>query len=672
MRPNEFPFDKFEKIMAIKYKVGNPGHKNRVVYKNIVTAFDIETTALTEIEQSVMYIWQWYFDGIGLVIGRTWIEFMEFCRNLKKVLDVNNQTLVIYDHVLSYEFQFLKGIYHFKDEDVFAVEPRKIIKAVLLQRLEFRDSYILTNMSLDEFTEKMDVENKKLSGKEFDYTKRRFAWTTLSDYEMQYAANDVVGLVQAIKKLMDLEGDTLATIPLTSTGYVRRDTRRAMRTVRKGLASGILPYYNLYKMAREAFRGGDTHANRYIVGNVLENLDSYDRVSSYLDVALNYLFPTRPFHMSLRTFTKSEVDKMIYTENKPLLFRACFFGIRLKNPYWGDPYIPKHKCRDIKNFVNDNGRILSADYLKITITDVDYRIIDKEYIFDDFATLELAYSGYQKLPEQWTDTIKLYYQRKTQLKNVKGKEQEYMLSKAKANSEYGMAAQQPVKQSLVFNDLNCLEYTNFAEEDLYYEAQKKCFLSYAWGVWITSWARYALHKMLWTIDEQGAIFCYCDTDCAKYQGKVDWSKYNDDCIAADKISGGYATDKHGIVHYLGTVEKDYTILKFKTLGAKKYVWTQLDDGKEKLHVTIAGVNKKKGAKELEAAGGINAFKSGFVFRNSAGTESVYNDYNYGIYEVEGHKILVTANLYIKDSEYTLGLTGEYLKLLKNIIHGGII
>jgi hypothetical protein len=81
-------------------------------------------------------------------------------------------------------------------------------------------------MSLEAFTSKMGVEDAKLD--DFDYEKIRYPWTELTEREMLYCINDVRGLVQALKKEMQLDGDTLYTIPLTSTGYVRRDCKKAM------------------------------------------------------------------------------------------------------------------------------------------------------------------------------------------------------------------------------------------------------------------------------------------------------------------------------------------------------------------------------------------------------------------------------------------------------------
>ena len=70
-------------------------------YFNIPAAFDIETTLIDSVEQSVMYIWQWQFGEDYTVIGRTWDEFLDLQKRIKEVLP-EDRWLVVYVHNLSY------------------------------------------------------------------------------------------------------------------------------------------------------------------------------------------------------------------------------------------------------------------------------------------------------------------------------------------------------------------------------------------------------------------------------------------------------------------------------------------------------------------------------------------------------------------------------------------
>ena len=663
----------FEKPPLLKNRKGNPGGKKRH-YIGITTAFDIETTLIDSVEQSVMYIWQWQFGEDYTVIGRTWDEFLDLQKRIKAVLP-EDRWLVVYVHNLSYEFQFLKGIYSFYPDDVFAVASRKVVKADMWGCFEFRCSYKLTNMSLKQFTSKMMVKHQKLSGEEFDYGVKRYPWTELTDEELEYCINDVLGLVEAVNALMARDGDTLQTIPLTSTGYVRRNAKRALKdgSVHHNFVYSILPDIETYRALREAFRGGNTHANRYYAGDIVENVHSADRSSSYPAVMCNCEFPMSAFTPILpKDLNPDYISRCITIRHKALLLRIGIKNLRLRDPFWGCPYLSKDKCRNIHKAVDteDNGRILEAEYLETTITDIDLKIIMEEYK-GEIIFLQGWYASYKKLPQALINEVIKYYKDKTELKGVAGQEIYYDKAKALLNSLYGMMAQDPVKHNLIFKQVGDWEEdSSLTDEEILGKSNQRAFLAYQWGVWVTAHSRDALERGIRLVhDTEGADFVYCDTDSVKYTGSVDWTGYNADRVAECRDSGSYATDPKGITHYMGVFETEdlkdtgFAYRYFKTLGAKKYAYVEREG--EGVHCTIAGVNKKKGGKELDKYGGLSAFAEGFVFREAGGTQAVYNDTPQMDHVViEGRSLPVTANVAILPSEYTLGITGEYERIIK--------
>lgn len=662
--PEQFPLEWLYNRPLVKRKQGNQRTKKRVKYKDIITAFDIETTRLIDIEQSVMYVWQWQFDEDYTVVGRTWEQFAAFQRKIAKILD--DSVLVVFVHNLSYEFQFLRGIYQFSPDEVFAIKSRKVLKCNMHGCFEFRCSYIHSNMNLDTYTKKMGVKHKKLTGT-FDYEKIRYPWTKLSNDELAYCVHDVQGLVEAIKIEMEHDGDNLYTFPLTSTGYVRRDAKKAMSNVSFGFVKNQLPDYEIYKMLREAFRGGNTHANRYYANYTLHNVHSADRSSSYPDVMCNCKFPISEFYR-LGDLPYKDVVKLIERRNKALIMRVAITGIYLTRIDWGCPYLSISKCRHIENALEDNGRILSADYLETTLTDIDLRIVLQEYSFTDIRFFDVASSRYGYLPSPLISTICQYYHYKTELKNVPGQELLYMKSKNKLNSLYGMCAQDPVKQSILFIN-NDFQEQNEEEAKLLLEHNKKAFLAYQWGVWVTAWARYRLEEGI--ILAHGDIenpnspqFVYCDTDSVKYLGDIDLTVFNRQRIIDSKRSGAYATDPAGITHYMGVYEKEHDMCEFRTMGAKKYVYRE--NPQDKLVCTIAGVSKSLGGKELESYGGITAFHEGFTFEQAGGLEAVYNDDVDTVINIEEHSLHITANVVLRPSTYTLGLSADYKRLLTEV------
>ena len=538
---------------------------------------------------------------------------------------------------------------------------------------EFRCSYKLTNMSLKQFTTRMKVKHTKLSGEEFDYSVKRYPWTELTDEELEYCVNDVLGLVEAINALMERDGDTLQTIPLTSTGYVRRNAKRAMREgIHHNFVYSILPDFETYKALREAFRGGNTHANRYYAGDIVENVHSADRSSSYPAVMCNCEFPMTEFVPILpKDLNKDYIGRCITIRHKALLLRIGIKNLELRDKFWGCPYLSKDKCRNIHKAVDteDNGRILEAEYLETTVTDIDLKIIMEEYK-GQIIFLQGWYSSYKKLPDALINEVIKYYKDKTELKGVKGQEIFYDKAKALLNSLYGMMAQDPVKHSLIFKQFGDWDEDDTPDEELLGKSNKRAFLAYQWGVWVTAHSRDALERGIRLVHEtDGADFVYCDTDSVKYTGTVDWFDYNSERISECRDSGSMATDPSGVTHYMGVFETEdnpetgVAYRYFKTLGAKKYAYIEKEgDG---VHCTIAGVNKKKGGSELDKNGGLQAFAEGFVFREAGGTQAVYNDDPpMDHVDIEGKRLAITANVAILPSEYTLGITGEYERIIK--------
>lgn len=656
IKADEFNYDSLADYGIIKRNKRKKGGRD---YLNAVCAFDIEASRLKEIEQAFMYIWQFQIEDTT-IIGRTWDEFMQF---LGKIADRLKGVcyMVCFIHNASYEFQFLRGIYGFEPEEVFIIDPRKILKFDMFECIEFRCSYMLTNLSLDKFLKKYSVENKKLT---YDYNKVRYPWTELTAEELAYCVNDVKGLVQAIHAQLKAYDDSLATMPLTSTGYVRRDVKQAMKSYNHSQLQDMMPSTKVYKALRECFRGGDTLSNRWNTDQIIENIKSCDIVSSYPASMLLYDYPMSRFILE----DPKKFDAIYETHHKAMLFKVIFIGLDLKTPWEGHAYLSRDKCRDIENGVFANGRILRADYLETTITDIDYEIISRRYKWQEKAVFKLWCANYGKLPLAFRNVIINYYRVKTELKGSKEGTDDYlyyMNNKERLNATYGLTVEQ-IKDTLEFINGEYV-YKDEPLSKLVARHNKRACLSYAWGCWVTCHSRKMLADGIDIVTKQGAEpfnFIYSDTDSIKYTGDADFTDYNRHMEELAQEAGAVAVDNKGELHYMGVYEDEGYSLpnRFETMGAKKYV---LEDKDKKLHITIAGVNKAKGGEEL---GKLENFKDGFVFSKAGGTESVYNDDVSMIYKTEdGHSLHITDNVVIRESEYTLGITAEYRAILDGLV-----
>lgn len=417
---DEYNIRNVKRIPILERGKGN--HRNKIRYIDTVTAFDIETTLIKKYRQSVMYIWQFQINNTT-VIGRTWEDFQRFYERLNKAIP-EDAMMVVYVHNLSYEFQFLKSI--IPVDSVFAMDARKILKFTS-GKLEFRCSYIQSNMSLERFLMQMGVSAQKIKG--FDYHKKRYSWTPLTDDELLYCINDVKGLRQAMIRRMAYNGDNLYTIPLTSTGYSRRLAKASLKGYQKYIHH-MLPDLECFTALRDEFRGGDTHAHR-LNSNILikQPVESWDISSSYPAVMLTERFP--------REFVKADPEYLVNYLNygKACLFYITLTNVRLKDQDHGDPYLSKAKCLQLSGETLDNGRILSAQRLRTCLNEVDFAIVNAEYVYDSYAVDKLWIASKSLLPRSLRQLIMDTYRDKTLLKGG-DKEYEYQHAKALFNSYY--------------------------------------------------------------------------------------------------------------------------------------------------------------------------------------------------------------------------------------------
>lgn len=629
-----------------------------------IAAFDTETSTidLPDGPQAFTYVWQLQINEELTIIGRTWDELFELFRYWDSYLPTG-AWLVIHVMNLSYEFQFMSGVYPFKPSEVFAVEARKVLYCKMFNRFEFRCAYLHSNMSLDVFGKRWNTKHRKLVG-DLDYSVVRYPWTPLKDDELPYMVNDVVVLVEALRAEMEAEGVDLYKLPKTSTGWVRTDVRKAMRRVKRGYVQTLQPSYEQYTALREAFRGGNTHANRYYAGDTLHNIASVDESSAYPFVLCVCKYPSGPFY-DCGECNQEQVEKIIDLRKKAVLMRIQIWDLDLRDQWTGCPYLTTDKSRNVIGAVVDNGRILKADYLETTITDVDFQIIRSMYKWTAFYAPQVWKARYAMLPAPLREVVEKYYSMKTGLKGVEGMETYYNKSKARLNSIYGMMAQNPVKQLIKYIDFDFIEDEK-EEAEILEAYARRAFVTYQWGVWVTAWARWYLQQ---GIDAAGRDFIYCDTDSVKYrygdpevERRLD--ELNEERMILSMRYGAWANDPKGEAHYMGVFESEGIYQEFRTLGAKKYVY-RYPDGP--LKCTIAGVNKRLGGPELEKYGGIDAFKEGFTFVEAGGTESIYNDIigTPIIVEREGHELAITSNVVIAPSTYTVGITAEYRRCLED-------
>ena len=570
----------------------------------------------------------------------------------------------------------MRSVLNFGKDNVFLLDARKPLKATF-NMIEFRCSYMLTNMSLGLFLDTMKVKNPKLK---YNYNRDRYSWSRLTWLDYRYNGNDVIGLYQALKKyIFEVNNDTIITTPLTSTGYVRRDIKEVLKQeVNQEHLRRIQPSLELLEMLHDAFRGGDTHLNRHYYGEILPIVNTrhkgkkpriycMDEKSEYPAVMMTCLFPWSQFNR-LGHISVGNLERKIKS-NFAILMKVAIYNVELRNEFFGSPYLSFSKCRNVQNYILDNGRVLEADYLETTITDVDYRIMKDIYKWNDndFIIVDSWQSKYGKLPEGVRREIMTYFYNKEMLKHTSP--DLYMKSKNKLNSIYGMTVLNPLKKSFMFDSEDNEYHEKIQDfEKIIDDLIKNKFLPYQVGVWVTCWARYRLHLGRSCLNSP-LDFIYCDTDSIFFCDETNlknFDKLNEELKNIAIKNDAYFIDDNGEGHYLGVYELDKECTQFISLGAKKYCYRDAHD--KKLHLTLAGVSKK-GVKELKNQ--IRNFHEGFIFVNSAGLKAKYNDHVDEVVEIDGHKQRITSNVYLEETTYEIGLTDDYekcIQIAKKLLH----
>lgn len=674
----------------MKYWTDYNGHDPKIKGKidNTIYSFDIETTSYLDlagkqipasdylqleeddreasIPKATMYIWMLSVNET-VYYGRTWKEFVQFLDKLEKNC---NKRKIIFVHNLSFEFQFFCT--QLKIKEVMSRTRRKVMTCTLADyNIQFRCSLYMTNVKLAKLPEIFGLPIKKMVG-DLDYSKMRHSKTPLTEKELGYCEHDCLVIYEYIKMELNTY-ETVDKIPITSTGKVRKELQKlVMRDMkyRRIVRDSINTRPSVYNMLIEAFAGGYTHANYMWSDEVINNVDSYDETSAYPYVLVTHRFPSKIFTEAPITSLEQMSDRYAY------LLRVTFYNIRCK--YYNN-FISASKCNNITGYRLDNGRVIRAKELSITLTDVDFRFICDTYDFDYYVITQCFESVYNYLPDKYINFILDKYVNKTKFKGVKGKEIEYALEKGKFNSIYGMTVTKMIRDEVSFsNEEGWIEQplTDTRIFEKLMDEQRKSFLSFAWGVWCTAYARDNLLRRVVALDDH---VVYCDTDSIKLvQGydKSVFEKYNKSVEERIKFVSNILripydrycpADSKGRTHLLGVFEcetdagRNVTYDRFITQGAKKYAVEK--DGN--IEITVSGV-PKSGAKCLKS---LDEFKDDLVFDYKYTNKNtlMYNDNQspFDLVDYNGVKYRVTdkSGVCLLPTTYKLGKAMDYALLI---------
>jgi hypothetical protein len=289
------------------------------------------------------------------------------------------------------------------------------------------------------------------------------------------------------------------------------------------------------------------------------------------------------------------------------------------------------------------------------------------------------------LPRKYVEKCLEYYKKKTELKDVKGSEEQYAFYKELLNSLYGMMVTDINRDSIVYaGDEWTKEASNLEEVIERYNSNPRRFLSYAWGIWVTAQARFNLWSGILAL---GYDYIYSDTDSVKYKNPEKHEEYfkaynsaidkeMKDALEFQNLpADAYAPkNKAGKRKPLGYWNDDGQCSRFITLGAKRYMYEDADG----LHITIAGVQKKAGAAYLESTGDpFKNFKFGLLFPYGKCGKLTHTYIDTTIrHKMKGidgavYEVYELSGVHLCNAQYNLSCSDEYAEFLEglDIING---
>lgn len=651
-----------------------------------IFSFDIETTSIFVKDNKVIPFDKnkpanWYDDAIKVgfcyiwmlgindtvVYGRYLEDFLPWLSSLvDKTICAD---ICCYIHNASFEFDFLRNF--FTDVKVFARKKRRPIYFVV-DGIEFRCSYMLTRLSLAKWASSKRLPVQKAVG-DLDYTKIRTPLTPLNDTELGYCESDILVMYHGISQYVKKYG-TIWNIPLTQTGEVRRDFNNQLSDrddLHKAMQKLVIEDLDLYRLLLQCFWGGIAHASQLYSDDVILDMDAYDFKSSYPWVMVSEQYPSTPF-------VKCMYNPIYDSPRYSYIITVECSNIRSK--MW-NTYISISKCIKLIKPVDDNGRLLSADYMLITCTNIDWHNIQDSYKMDNYEILDFRVSINRPLDKDIIMYILNLFANKTLLDGVEGQEDNYAKIKEFINALFGMMVTREITDEITYDDnewcIDKLTVDKFKTKTVKKKRQlRKLNNALQIGIWITAYAR----NNLWTIVKQLDDYTvYLDTDSDKLVQGYDKSvidRYNARVLARQEeladamqvsIDMFRPISPKGKQAILGIFAYEGHYKKFKTLGSKKYIY-ESDDGK--LHMTVSGV-RKEAVSQLNS---IDDFKKGFVFDidNSKKLLLHYNDNQpVGTVINKGKSdewvMSYKYGICMQPTTYTLGLTDFYYKTLCDII-----
>ena len=644
---DKFDFDILSRnIMYYKKK----GKFQKGTWNDIIVAADTETSKGHEVSADPMpnHVCAWtisfraYHCNIATIYGTRPTEMIMALRKLRDSL--KGDDIYIYFHNLAYDYVFLR-LFLFAAFGTPVKElntkPHYPIMLGFENGIILKDSLCLAQCKLEKWAKDLDVNHKKAVGS-WDYDVIRDQSDTFSRSEKRYIENDTLALCECLDAFCVSLNKTIYSIPYTATGIPREEVRERAKQ-HKGHENFLREAlsYDQFQKFMKLYHGGYSHANRFYVGDLLNDdiTACRDFASSYPYCLIAFKYPSSAF-VPLGRDVKPEYI-IENSDDYAFVFRISFKNIRLKDHLLPMPSLQASKCEHSINMKEESGRVKQAGYCTLYICEQDLLVLASLYDWDpESICTEVEVSPKDYLPRWFTDYVYELYAEKCRRKpHQKEDPVAYALAKSRVNSVYGLTVQKSIRENFIEVTepgeykinwdgdtawFESGEYRQDFDQDLKAEYEKylknpNTVLPYQWGAYCTAFAFRNLFELGSCVncqfDKNGHLaypphWYYSDTDSCYSD---DWNEdkiaeYNKKCKKNLQANGYGPVEVNGKEYWLGVAEPDSEYSEYIVLGPKRYCGRSVED--KELHITVAGV-PKDGAKCLEDD--IGKFHRNFIF-----------------------------------------------------------
>ena len=505
--------------------------------------------------------------------GRTVPELADFLNQLGKKIKEN---MLLYTHDSGITFQYLKK--HFLIKDIFAISERRPLYARLTKYVELRDGFALSGMTLQAIARELGAP------------------LTVSPAFISPIYTPGSELPEHIKYTVYAEARTMsmlaareirraggaAQVPLTKTGYIRRELRDLLLYHRHERKYKSYTRYRAYMasldmqldeflLLKKISCGGLVGLNKKYKRETVENAVIWDRCSSY---TASMLYKYVPISRAMPAEGLNEAWLRELCSRRCVCAKIRLYNVRPKPGRVG-LYLSRSKI-DAEHALFSDGRLLQADTVTVCVTEMDFFCIDECYIWDSLEILQ----AYQYLRGSLPGDLLRYLLRLfAQKERLTGEPRR--IAKEALLSVYGMCVMDPMREVYPYDpeslDWDQPKTPDAAEALEKYNTDKNRFLSYPWGIWIAAHTR----RDEWSMWQAcGSDWIYGDTDSAVCTDISDHTrqvveKKNAEmraraehlCRILDLPISAFCPGKH----LLGEWRIESICEQFRAVGVKKYI-----------------------------------------------------------------------------------------------------